>query len=1396
MIFGVHLFRSVRINSIARNSPVINAPLSEEKMKTGCRLGSDSHADTCCVNDHAYIETIVEGMTVDAIPFDESLGKVSNLSIVHAILAVDNMLDGHTHLIRLCNSIYVPHMNNCLLCPNQAREFGTIVDDVPIPLDHTGQSTFSLHTTDGTVFPFSKYGPTAYIHVRRPTQEELDHLPIIDITEEEEWDPYANESSISSVNISSVDTWRERLQVHIDAVSQGIYSGSSDYIYDYYEPCSEHLPEHVQRSIASTMTTKPKGSLTADYLAHIWHCGKETARKTIDATTCKHYRRKERGITQRFKPSRNFMRYRQITLPAGEFFTDTWKSKVKSIRGHKYSQVYGNKFGFLKCYPMETNTQGHLGETLSVFIQDVGVVQKLHTDNAPEMVGRKTPFFKKARKEGIDLTSIEPERPDENYGEILVRIVKLGSARLMLRRKVPMRLWCYAMEYFCELHTITVPGMYRNKGRTGYEIVFGFTPDISEYVEFEFYDYCWYWDTPQGYPHEKKHIGRWLGVAHRVGQAMVFWVMNANGKVIARSTVVPLEPAEYEVQEVKDRMSDLDKTITSKIGDYRNALHEDVTEVPDLDEDDLDAQLGFCFDLSGGELNGSNNDELQEDDIPESDGSSHEVDSSAFDKFLGIEVNIPATDGESTVIGKVTKRKRDHDNALIGQYNENPILNTALYQVETPDGNIHEYTANRIAEHVWNQVDDDGWDYNVLYDIIGHRKESDAVSKEDGYTTTTSGTRKRVITTKGWLIEVKWESGETSFVPLKIIKESNAAEVAEYAKRVGIDDEPAFAWWCRQALKQKEAMINKVCKRIRKRSKFGIAIPKDYEEAVILDRANRNTMWQDATKKEMSKVEVAFHFNEDGSIPIGFQKIACHLIYDVKFDLTRKARYVGGGHMTNVPAAQSYSSVVSRDSVRIMFLIAALNDLDIKMCDIGNSYLNAETRERVYFIAGPEWGSRAGMPVTIVRALYGLKSSGAEWKKSFASYIKHTLGYEPCVGSDDNVYLKAMKDKDGNEYYSYLVVYVDDVLCIHKDPDEVLRIINRDYALKEPPSAPDMYLGADFAKFEIFDEETNTVINTWSMSADSHIKKALEVVQARMIRDNVRFKSKKTAESPFTSQDYRPELDTSEPCNEDQVEFFQSLIGIARWLCELGRVDVLTETSLLSTCLANPRTGHLHQALHMFKYLKDHNSSKIVFDPRYANITDDHLPREQQADYKAMYMKELYPDAVEDIPKNAPKPLGRPVQISVFVDADHAGDKITRRSRTGILLYLNKAPILWYSKRQNTVETSTFGSEFVAMRLSFEMIKSMKYKLRMFGIPIDGPARVYGDNNAVILNSSSPESTLKKKHHSINYHYVRECVAAGIGLIFKVDTGSNLADLFTKVLDKVKRKKFVKMILR
>ena len=104
---------------------------------------------------------------------------------------------------------------------------------------------------------------------------------------------------------------------------------------------------------------------------------------------------------------------------------------------------------------------------------------------------------------------------------------------------------------------------------------------------------------------------------------------------------------------------------------------------------------------------------------------------------------------------------------------------------------------------------------------------------------------------------------------------------------------------------------------------------------------------------------------------------------------------------------------------------------------------------------------------------------------------------------------------------------------------------------------------------------------------------------------------------------------------------------------------------------------------------------------------------------------------------------------------------------------------MWWRKRQNTVETSTYGSELVVMmRLSVEMIKALTYKLWIFGIEIlDNETKIFEHNNSVISNVSAPESTLKKKHHSINYNVIREVVAAGLVLIYKIDTGSNLADL-------------------
>ena len=156
--------------------------------------------------------------------------------------------------------------------------------------------------------------------------------------------------------------------------------------------------------------------------------------------------------------------------------------------------------------------------------------------------------------------------------------------------------------------------------------------------------------------------------------------------------------------------------------------------------------------------------------------------------------------------------------------------------------------------------------------------------------------------------------------------------------------------------------------------------------------------------------------------------------------------------------------------------------------------------------------------------------------------------------------------------------------------------------------------------------------------------------------------------------------------------------------------------------------------------------------------------------------------AQEPISGDAPEPRGNAVSTHCFVDADHAGNKVTRRLPSGILLFLNMAPILWYSKWQNTIETSTFGSEFVAMRIAVKLIEALQYKVQMLGVPIEGSTTVFCDNKEVTKNVIYPESILKnKKHNAIAYHRTREAVTAGMIRLTKEDGKTNLADVLTKL---------------
>jgi len=424
-----------------------------------------------------------------------------------------------------------------------------------------------------------------------------------------------------------------------------------------------------------------------------------------------------------------------------------------------------------------------------------------------------------------------------------------------------------------------------------------------------------------------------------------------------------------------------------------------------------------------------------------------------------------------------------------------------------------------------------------------------------------------------------------------------------------------------------------------------------------------------------------------------------------------------------------------------MFLIAALNDLEILGADVQNAYINAKTSERIDFIAGPEFGSNQGRPCIIVRALYGLKSSGTRWRDHMAAILRE-LGFISSK-ADPDVWMQKGLKPCGFEYWEYALCYVDDILVLSHQPKMVMDAIAQGVTLK-PGSvkAPDIYLGADI--FQVTLHEGNQGLpmkQVCAMSATRYVKRAIQEVENKLALQNAYLP--KRVKTPLSSN-YRPELDFSRELEGSQINYHPGLIGVLRWIVDLGRIDIIVPVSLLLRYMVSPRDGHLQQLYHIFAYLKPFNRSKLLFDDAEPTFPDSYFHESNWFEY--------YPDAKEPIPPNMPEALGHSVSTTCFMDADHAGCRVTRQSQTGIILYVSKAPITWYSKQQNTVESAPFGSEIIALKTAIDRIDGLHYKLRMFGIPLSGSTKVFFDNDAVGLNATHAESTLCRKHTSIAYH--------------------------------------------
>jgi hypothetical protein len=474
-----------------------------------------------------------------------------------------------------------------------------------------------------------------------------------------------------------------------------------------------------------------------------------------------------------------------------------------------------------------------------------------------------------------------------------------------------------------------------------------------------------------------------------------------------------------------------------------------------------------------------------------------------------------------------------------------------------------------------------------------------------------------------------------------------------------------------QTVRTRRAKANRMSKNARteletkftNKVKMGIKIPRNIHEALLFDWENGNTHWADAIYKEMEGLKRLNVFqlhapNHRCHKSDGWQFAPMHMIFDVKQqDMRYKARLVMGGHVIDSSAYNTYSLVIENLSVRLVFLAAAHQGLDIMTGDIANAFPTAPCAEKVWSKCGPEFGAQEGSIVILKRALYGLKTASRSYHEFFGDTLRR-MGFQP-TRADQDLWFRKATDHDG---YDYIVTHVDDIAIAAKRTAEYMNQIEQEFQVRNKEDSPSYYLGNDLKLHR----------NMIHVSNKIYVKETLQKYQ----NEHRTLPKKNIPMSP----DAHPELDKSDLLDEVEIRQYQKIIGIGQWLVVAGRFDINFAISSLSRYASAPRKGHLELAENVLGYLKKYpargyiiNPSPPKIDPKYEMVA---LKEDFGGQYKYFH---------EDLDPRFPEPLIKELDINIFVDANHAHDKVTGRSITGVFRFVGSTPVIWSSKRQASV---------------------------------------------------------------------------------------------------------------
>ena len=479
------------------------------------------------------------------------------------------------------------------------------------------------------------------------------------------------------------------------------------------------------------------------------------------------------------------------------------------------------------------------------------------------------------------------------------------------------------------------------------------------------------------------------------------------------------------------------------------------------------------------------------------------------------------------------------------------------------------------------------------------------------------------------------------------------------------------------------------------------------------------------------------------------------MIFDMKQeDLRRKARLVAGGHVVQSSMWESYASVVQQRTIRILETIALNEGLSFVTGDIGNAFVQADTNEKIYTIAGKEFGNKQDCVVILKKALYGLATSARQWNIKLGDTIRK-LGFKPTRADPD----LWMKLSDDGTKYEYIATYVDDIILVAIDPMIYLDQIKEQYPIRNIETNPEYYLGNNI------DVRSDNTIKISSFKYISEVIRKYEQTNGTLRKENV----------PATPDDH-PEMDDTPFLDRAGITKFQSVMGICQWISTSGRFYITFAVTNLNRFAHCPREGYLKRSEKIFGCLKKYKKGGYIVDARepIVNIKYEKVVPD---------FGNQYSDFIEDQDTRLPPPIMKELATNICIDSNHGHDQVTGRSITGMISFVGRTPVTHTAKRQSAVQTTTFGAKFIALKKAVEEAITLRYYLRSMGLKVTKPTIIYGDNLSAITNATSPGSALKKKYLALSYHFCREYYSANIVDIRKIDGKDNYADAYTKVLE-------------